>query len=235
MTAMQDALIWTECTYTLDGQDFSAVRVTWDSLDKAGFIGDGSDSKEIVESLLESGAPHWVSEASGELDVDGWYLIGELIGELADEPELEEHSEQHSEELAALEAPAEWQYEFASLARTWSGLSSGLLLVEWAYSLAGPKPVEPDDDASDCEVDAWNEAVGRWEKAGDSALAAAGALPVSIAHARHEVEFSMIRVLRREFEVEDQPDDWTGELKENIVTTLGTDMEEVNRLWGAWR
>lgn len=65
---------YTETTYTRQGADYPAIQITWDDLKAAGFVGDGSDDKEIAQALCTTGAPAWVWVAEGWVDEIGYGL-----------------------------------------------------------------------------------------------------------------------------------------------------------------
>ena len=64
-------------TYRQDGEDRTAIRVTWSDLADAGFKGDGSDEAAIAAALRAAGAPGDVLDADeGAVDAHAYYLLG---------------------------------------------------------------------------------------------------------------------------------------------------------------
>jgi hypothetical protein len=78
--AEEDAIMqYTETTYTRQGADYPAIQIAWADLEAAGFVGDGSDDKEIETALLAAGAPEWVKTAPGWIVERGYGLYNTIV------------------------------------------------------------------------------------------------------------------------------------------------------------
>jgi hypothetical protein len=73
---------YTTTTYSDGDKTYEAVGLTWEAVEAVlgePHRGTAEDDVRLVDALVEAGAPAWVRNASGGLDEDGWYLVGDVI------------------------------------------------------------------------------------------------------------------------------------------------------------